>query len=104
MVTQRFSVTFWKRKISDDTFPCNCKLKKSNALTNLSQIYDLLFHTKRKNNCLAISESQVYESWNYGLVLITGVSKDTDIGFWMEELYFKKHILNLLLPSKKLWV
>ena len=48
---------------------------------------------KRKNHCsaVALTKQLLYESWNWILLLITGLSKDSDLGFWIEGFYFKKH-------------
>ena len=50
------------------------------------------FIQKENNNCFATMQSQVYESWNLGLVLIMGVSKDSDLEFWTAGFCFKKRI------------
>ena len=53
---------------------------------NENWTHDLLFHTKRKNNCFASTlKSEALESWNCVLVLITGLSKSSDLGILLQE-------------------
>ena len=54
--------------------------------------YMVYFFIQNKKTTALQVQSQVYESWNWDLVSIRGVSKNFDLGFWIEGIFFKKYI------------
>ena len=102
MIIKRFPVTFLKKKFWDDIL--GQFYQNLFSVMNGNWIHDLFFHEKRKNNCFANTlKSHALESWNWVLILITGLSKSSDLGILLQETH-SNICPTSLVSFKKIWV